>query len=71
MFTVLAVAVAIAAIGFGLRTAFSPGSSADPGSVARTTGTPNTILPHEIHLNYERMKELPVHEFKDVNLGRD
>jgi hypothetical protein len=67
IFTVLAVAVAIAAIGFGLRTAFSPGSSADPGSVARATATPNTLLPDEIHLNYERMKELPVHEIKGVN----
>jgi hypothetical protein len=67
MYIVLAVAVAIVAIGFGLRTAFSPGSSADAGSVTRATATSSTLLPHEIHLNYERMKELPVHEIKDPN----
>jgi hypothetical protein len=38
-----------------------------PRPAARATATPNALLPHEIHLNYERMKELPVHEIKDVN----
>jgi hypothetical protein len=25
-----------------------------------------TMSPHEIHLNYKRMKELPVHDVKDA-----
>ena len=27
--------------------------------------TSNTLSPHEIHLNYKSMKELPVHEVKE------
>jgi hypothetical protein len=25
----------------------------------------NTLSPHQIHLNYKAMKELPVHEIKE------
>ncbi len=63
MFIVLG--VAIVAIGFGVKTIFIPGTSADPGSITRSTATAKTLSPHEIHFNYQRMKELPVHEIKD------
>jgi hypothetical protein len=66
-FIVLAVAVAIVAIGFGVKAVFAPGSSADPGLMTRAMTTSNTLSPHEIHLNYKEMKELPVHEIKDPN----
>jgi len=67
MFIVLAVAVAIVAIGFGVKAVFVPGSSAVPGLMTGAMTTSNTLSPHEIHLNYEGMKELPVHEIKDPN----
>jgi hypothetical protein len=64
MFIVLAVAVAIVAIGFGMKAVFVRGSS---GLMTGAMTTSNTLSPHEIHLNYEGMKELPVHEIKDPN----
>jgi hypothetical protein len=67
MFIVLAVAVAIMAIGFGVKAVFVPGSSAVPGLMTGAMTTSDTLSPHEIHLNYEGMKELPVHEIKDPN----
>jgi len=53
------------AIGFGVKTVFSPGTPVDPGSITRAMATVKTLSPHEMHFNYERMKELPVHEIKD------
>ena len=58
MFILLAVAVAVAAIGFGVKTIFTSGE--------RTTVASKTLSPHDIHLNYKAMKELPVHEVKDA-----
>jgi hypothetical protein len=57
MLIMLAVAVAIIAIGFGVKTIFTP--------VETTVVTSKTLSPHEIHLNYKAMKELPVHEVKE------
>jgi hypothetical protein len=57
MLIMLAVAVAIVAIGFGVKTIFT--------SVETTIVTSKTLSPHEIHLNYKGMKELPVHEIKE------
>jgi hypothetical protein len=66
MFTVFAVAVAVLAIGFGFKAIFAPGPSVAPESINGTVATSNTLSPHEIHLNYGTMKELPVHEVKDA-----
>jgi hypothetical protein len=51
---VFAVAAAIVAIAFSLKTVFIAG----PGALATSV----TMSPHEIHLNYKNLKELPVHE---------
>jgi hypothetical protein len=59
MLIALAVAVVIVAIGFGVRTVFIP------GPVDQTLLTSKTLSPHEMHLNYKAMKELPVHDVKE------
>jgi hypothetical protein len=65
MFILFAVAVVIVALGFGVQTAFLPGSPSAVGSTAKEITTANTMSPHEIHVNYQGMKELPVHVIKD------
>jgi hypothetical protein len=65
LITVFTVAVAAFALGFGFKAVFAPGSSAIPESINGTVATSNTLSPHEIHVNYRTMKELPVHEVKD------
>jgi hypothetical protein len=63
MFIVLAAAVAVVAI--VVKTVFIPATSTHSGSISEAMATSNTLSPHEIHLNYQNMKELPVHEVKD------
>jgi flagellar basal body-associated protein FliL len=63
MFIILA--VAIVAIGFGVKTAFTGRSADHAGSMTKAMETSKTISPHEIHLNYKAMKELPVNEVKE------
>jgi flagellar basal body-associated protein FliL len=65
MFIILAVTVAIVAIGFGVKTAFTGRSADHAGSMTKAMETSKTISPHEIHLNYKAMKELPVNEVKE------
>jgi hypothetical protein len=65
MFIFFAIAVVIAALGFGVKTAFLSGSPNALGSTTEEIATANAMSPHEIHLNYQGMKELPVHEIKD------
>jgi hypothetical protein len=65
LFTMFAVAVVAFALGFGVKAVFAPGSSATPESINGTEATSNTLSPHEIHVNYRTMRELPVHEVKD------
>jgi hypothetical protein len=66
MFIVFAVAIAIVATGYAVRSAIyqSP-------TVARllTVAAPaaNTMSPHEIHLNYKGMKDLPVHDSNNAH----
>jgi hypothetical protein len=55
MFILLAVAIVLVAI--GLASSFSFPHTAALVSVK----TPNTLSPHDIHLNYKAMKDLPVH----------
>jgi hypothetical protein len=60
MYIVIAMAIVIAAIAFEAR------SSLFHGRVNTAAfATSNTLSPHEIHLNYKSMKELPVHEVKE------
>jgi hypothetical protein len=47
MFIVLAVAVAIVAIGIGVKNVIVPGSSADSGLMTGAIATSNTLSPHE------------------------
>jgi hypothetical protein len=65
IFIFFAIAVVIVALGFGVKTAFLPGSSNVPGSTTKETAAANTLSPHEIHVNYQGMEELPVHEIKN------
>jgi flagellar basal body-associated protein FliL len=65
MFIILAVTVAIVAIGFGVKAAFTGRSADHAGSMTKPMTSSKTISPHEIHLNYKAMKELPVNEVKE------
>jgi hypothetical protein len=62
-FVMLAVAVAVVVIGYGVVTGFFAGSSA-PSMSSETAA--NTLSPHEIHMNYKEMEKLPVHDVKDA-----
>jgi hypothetical protein len=64
MLVVLAVAVVIVALGFGVKTVFIPRSVDNISSTTTAMATSNTLSPREIHLNYKNMKELPVDEIK-------
>jgi hypothetical protein len=61
----LSIAAVVLAIGFRVKSTFIPGSSDDPASVAKAMATSKPLWPHEIHVNYEHMKELPVRETKE------
>ena len=61
----LSIAAVVLAIGFRVKNTFIPGSSADPGSVAKAMATSKPLSPHEIHVNYENMNELPARETKE------
>jgi hypothetical protein len=63
IFVVLAVAAAVVLAGYGISKAFFGRS---PASSTRSEIT-NTLSPHEIHLNYKAMENLPVHDVKDAN----
>jgi hypothetical protein len=62
---VIAVAAAVVVTGFVVRTAFTSGSSVPSESANRPVATATTLWPHEIHLNYKGMKDLPVRETKE------
>ena len=63
----LAVAVAIVAIGYGMKTFFNGRSVDHALSITKAMATSKTMSPHEIHLNYnyKAMKQLPVNEVKE------
>jgi hypothetical protein len=63
IFIMLAVAITIVA--FGLKSALIPWSVDNTGSITKAAAASKTLSPHEIHLNYKNMKELPVHEVKE------
>jgi hypothetical protein len=62
---VLAIAAVVAVIGFQMKSTFIPGSSGDSASIAKAMATSKPLWPHEIHVNYEKMKELPAQETKE------
>jgi hypothetical protein len=57
-FIVLAVAVVIVGIGFWMKIVI-PRSSTVLDSITKAMATSKTLSPHEIHLNYRNMKDLP------------
>jgi hypothetical protein len=56
----LVIVAAVVLIGYGFSTQYFT----HPVSTASAVST--TMSPHDIHLNYKRMKELPVHDVKDA-----
>jgi hypothetical protein len=62
---IIAATVLVIAIGYTIKTTMFP--SATVYSFSSTTSAPTTISPHEIHLNYKRMKDLPVHDSTNAN----
>jgi hypothetical protein len=65
MFIALAIAAVMVAVAFGLKTTFIPGSVDHAGSITKAMAASKTLSPHEIHLNYQKMKDLPVVEVKE------
>jgi hypothetical protein len=65
MIVVFAIAAAVAIIGYGMKTVFRPGSSVDLAAISADIAAVKTLSPHDIHLNYQNMRELPVHEIKE------
>jgi hypothetical protein len=64
MYILLAAAVVILGVSYAVGSALIRGSSTSP--IPAVSATAATLSPHEIHLNYKRMKELPVHDVKDA-----
>jgi hypothetical protein len=62
---VIAIVVVVGALGFVARAMLVPGSSGKPGAANGPIEASATLWPHEIHMNYKNMKELPVHDVKD------
>ncbi len=56
----LVIVVAVVLIGYRLGTQYFT------RPVSTAAAVSNTMSPHDIHLNYKRMKELPVHDVKDA-----
>jgi hypothetical protein len=66
MFIVVAIAVAVGAIGgFMIRPVMVPDSAANHESIIKPIAVSATLWPHEIHLNHPTIKELPVHDIKE------
>jgi hypothetical protein len=64
--TVFAVAIAVVLIGYAVKTTMFP-SSTVASLLTIATPAATTLSPHEIHLNYRGMKELPVHDSTNAN----
>ena len=64
IYILLAAAVVIIGVSYAVGSALVRVSSTAPTPSA--TAAAVTLSPHEIHLNYKRMKELPVHDVKDA-----
>jgi hypothetical protein len=62
IFMIFAITAIVVAIGYEAGHAYFARSHA----VSSVAAVPSTMSPHDIHLNYKRMKELPVHDVKDA-----
>ncbi len=62
IFMIFAVAAVIVAIGYEASHAYFARSRPVSGAAEIST----TMSPHDIHLNYKGMKELPVYDVKDA-----
>jgi hypothetical protein len=60
------IAVAIVGVGFGLKALLTPVSAVDGDAGAGAIAS-KSMSPHDIHVNYVGMKELPIHDIKDAN----
>jgi uncharacterized protein (UPF0212 family) len=58
-------AVAVVAMVFGVKTFFNARSVDHALSITKAMEASNTLSPHEMHLNYKAMKELPINEVKE------
>jgi hypothetical protein len=65
MLIIFTTAVVIIGMSYAVGTALIRVSTTAP-TPASATASATTLSPHEIHLNYKRMKELPVHDVKDA-----
>jgi hypothetical protein len=65
LFIVIAALVVVVVIGYTVKTMFPSSTAASLLMVAAPAGT--TLSPHEIHLNYTGMKDLPVHDSTNAN----
>jgi hypothetical protein len=59
------IVLVVGVVGYMARTGSVPGSSGNPASANAPIEASATLWPHEIHMNYKGMKELPVHDVKD------
>jgi hypothetical protein len=62
----IAAAVVLIAVGYTVKTTMFPSATANLLTAA-TPAAATTLSPHEIHLNYRAMKELPVHDSANAN----
>jgi hypothetical protein len=58
---IFAVAILVVACAYAVKAAMFPSPTA-VSLLTIATPAANTLSPHEIHLNYKRMKDLPVHD---------
>jgi hypothetical protein len=56
----IAFVVVAVALGYVFKSTTSPSSTI--ASLLTTAAPASTLSPHEIHLNYKGMKDLPVHD---------
>jgi hypothetical protein len=64
-FVVLAIAILVVLIGYAIKTTVSTSPTA--ASLMAVATPVATLSPHEIHLNYKGMKDLPVHDSTNAN----
>jgi methionine-rich copper-binding protein CopC len=63
IFIMIAIAATVVAIGYEAGHAYFTRSR----PVSSAAAVANTMSPHDVHLNYKGMEELPVHDVKDAN----
>jgi flagellar basal body-associated protein FliL len=64
-FILLAIAIVVLVLGYAVRTTMFPSST--PASLLTAATPAATLSPHEIHLNYKGIRDLPVHDSTNAN----